>query len=290
MSFQKQKTPPGYGKRLTSTIAVQKQRLLPFPGGVGPGYAPGWGDQTIAKARPVVKNDGRVQTESSRHGGRALVFVDGFSLAYGLNSLGWNEFGWLDIPALARTWLAPEQTLAGVHYFTARLRGNTRDTSARDQQNRYLDAIATQPEVHVHYGHFLERQVRCPVCGETSRRFEEKMTDVHIAVQMLHAARTDAFDVGFLVSADSDLTPPVRLIRSTFPTKRIMVILPPGRHSVELQKVAHGTFHIQKQRLRRCQLSNPVLRADGYPIWRSPDEQTAASTIPTEAKEPETSV
>jgi hypothetical protein len=69
-----------------------------------------------------------------------------------------------------------------------------------------------------------------------------------------------------LVSADSDLTTPVVRVRQRFPNKRIIVVLPPGRQSVELTRAANGYFHIGEDKLRHCQLPSHVTRADGYTL------------------------
>lgn len=47
--------------------------------------------------------------------------------------------------------------------------------------------------------------------------YEEKMTDVNIAVELLGDAQDDAFDTAIIISGDSDLTPPVRATLSRYP-------------------------------------------------------------------------
>ena len=74
-----------------------------------------------------------------------------------------------------------------------------------------------------------------------------------MATQLLSVAFDDAFDTAMLVSADSDLTTPVVRVRQRFPNKRIIVVPPPGRQSVELTRAANGYFHIGEDKLRHCQ-------------------------------------
>lgn len=61
------------------------------------------------------------------------------------------------------------------------------------------------------------------------------MTDVQIATQLLADAFQDAFDTALLISGDSDLVPPVAMLRRLFPTKRVVVCCPPARRSIDLQ-------------------------------------------------------
>jgi len=44
----------------------------------------------------------------------------------------------------------------------------------------------------------------------------EKMTDVNIATNMMIDAYTNAFDIAYVISGDSDLVPPIRAIRAHF--------------------------------------------------------------------------
>ena len=56
---------------------------------------------------------------------------------------------------------------------------------------RYLDALqATGVEAIL--GHFKRRQVRCPYCGRVRDRWQEKQTDVGIAVRLMKLAATGA--------------------------------------------------------------------------------------------------
>jgi 6-hydroxy-3-succinoylpyridine 3-monooxygenase len=56
--------------------------------------------------------------------------------------------------------------------------------------------------------------------------FEEKRTDVNIAIQMLDDAYQDACDLSVLVSGDSDLVPGVNRLKNRFPAKKVVVYVP----------------------------------------------------------------
>ncbi len=98
-------------------------------------------------------------------------------------------------------------------YFTARIRVAKGKASDAKRQTDYLDALATLDSISIHYGHYLPKSLECRSCKQTWTAFEEKMTDVNIAVQLLVDAYDDKFDVALLLSADSDLTTPVGLER-----------------------------------------------------------------------------
>lgn len=98
--------------------------------------------------------------------------------------------------------------------------------------------------------------------------YEEKMTDVNIASQLLDDAYDDCFDTALLVSADSDLTTPVKKVRQRFPDKRIIIALPPNRRSHELTQAANGHFIINETTYRQCQLHDPEINENGFEIRR----------------------
>lgn len=66
---------------------------------------------------------------------RVIVYVDGFNLYFGLRSKGWRRHYWLDLVKLAEALLKPDQQLAGVHYFTSRIRSNAHNLADMQRQN-----------------------------------------------------------------------------------------------------------------------------------------------------------
>jgi len=199
---------------------------------------------------------------------RVKAYIDGFNLYFGLRSKGLRKYYWLDLIKLSQALLKPDQVLVGAGYFTARIRiaGDNHDDIRR--QSNYLDALATLPSLSIHEGHYLEKNLQCRKCGATWTNYEEKMTDVNIAVQLLTDAFDDHFDTALIISGDSDLTTPVKFVRQRFPRKRVVVALPPGRRSHELTKAANGYLTIGEDKLRQSQLAEQITTATGYVLTR----------------------
>ena len=91
---------------------------------------------------------------------RTRVYVDGFNLFYG--ALKGTPFKWLDPVRLAALLVPHGYTIDRLRYFTARVSGKT-DPGAPARQQIYLKALATLPEVEVHYGRFLAKTVWRPI-------------------------------------------------------------------------------------------------------------------------------
>ena len=199
------------------------------------------------------------------------VYVDGFNLFYGLRSKGWRRYYWLDIRALAVNLLRPGQTLAAVRYFTSRIFPDLRDPDKLTRQRTYLEAMTTLEDVHIHYGYFLPKQERCTRCGASFQAFEEKMTDVNIAVELLGDAQDNAFDAAVIISGDSDLTGPVNAVRARYPSRPVIVAFPPNRISKQLRQAATASFTIGRKKLQDSQLPAQVTKPDGYTLTKPPE-------------------
>ncbi len=199
---------------------------------------------------------------------RVAVYIDGLNLYQGLRRQGWRRYYWLDLHLLSQKLLRADQHLVAVRYFTAVVYPEPFDADKPRRQNTYLEALATLPDLHIHYGYHLAKRRRCSSCGAIEHTYEEKMTDVNIAVELLGDAQDDLFDTALVVSGDGDLAGPVRTINERYPAKRVVVAFPPGRHSAGLRQAARGFFTIGRSALRDSQFPDRVTKADGYVLTR----------------------
>ncbi len=199
---------------------------------------------------------------------RVIAYIDGFNLFFGLRDKGWRRYYWLDPAALAGNLLKPGQQLVETNYFTARISANRRDPDKHVRQQTYLEAIEATPGILTHYGHYLTKTKECLRCHATWSLHEEKMTDVQIAVKLLTDAIDDRYDTALLVSADSDLTPPVAAVKARFPDKRIVMVCPPQRQSKRLEAECHACLRLGRKTLQDSQFADQVKKADGFVLTR----------------------
>lgn len=198
---------------------------------------------------------------------RVATYIDGFNLYFGLKAARFKRYYWLDLEQLSTHLLKHNQQLVATHYFTARIRDNGRNAADRKRQSDYLEALQVR-NIDVQYGHFLEKPRRCHQCRATWTSYEEKMSDVNLAVQLQADAFDDVFDTALIISGDSDMTTPIRRIRRRFPRKRLIVGFPPERHSAELKRAAHGYTYIGEDKLRQSQLPDTLTKPDGHVLTR----------------------
>ncbi|SMN00514.1 hypothetical protein SPONN_1745 [uncultured Candidatus Thioglobus sp.] len=197
---------------------------------------------------------------------RVIVYIDGYNFYYGLRNAYKGKYKWLDFQALAEGFLQPDMVLVEVKYFTAVTKG---DKETQSKQEIYLKALSANcDKLQIIYGRFLSKLKQCKECGNKYKSYEEKKTDVNIACQILNDAHLDRYDCCYIVSGDSDLVPPVEIVKQSFPAKKVVIAHPPKRKSNELCKVADGFFAISKSKIQTSQLPNIITNKRGSQLTK----------------------
>jgi uncharacterized LabA/DUF88 family protein len=196
---------------------------------------------------------------------RVIAYVDGFNLYFGLRDSNLKRLYWLNIKLLAQNLLKQNQQLVVTKYFTARISGPP-DKAKR--QSVFLEALETLDDFEIYTGHYLSKTITCRNCKQSWQSFEEKMTDVNIATEMLVDAFNDGFDTALLISADSDLVRPINTIKKIFPRKRIIVFFPPKRFSADLKKAADIQLSLGHGLLAKSQFPDKLRKRDGYVLHK----------------------
>jgi uncharacterized LabA/DUF88 family protein len=98
--------------------------------------------------------------------------------------------------------------------------------------------------------------------------YEEKETDVNIAIAMIKDAAQDVYDTAIPVSGDTDLRPVVATVKQLRPDKRIVVAFPPRRHSKALMRAADAFITIGHGRIHNAQLPLEIVTKGGVRLAR----------------------
>ena len=97
--------------------------------------------------------------------------------------------------------------------------------------------------------------------------YEEKQSDVNLAVELLTDAFQDRFDTALVLSADSDLLTPILRVQRDHPNKRVVVAFPPNRSSAALKQHA-PCLTIGRDKLRKSLFEDIVSSPTGFPLHR----------------------
>jgi uncharacterized LabA/DUF88 family protein len=195
---------------------------------------------------------------------KVIVYIDGFNLYYG--ALKRTPYKWLDLGRLCSTMLPNDNVLA-INYYTARISARPGNPRAPTDQQMYLRALRTIPNLSITYGHFLTHPVRMALTDVTPvkkvwvDKTEEKGSDVNLATHLVRDACRRRFEAAVLVTNDSDLAEPVRVVREEFGFP-VGILNPHERHSAELKGVATFLKRIRQSDLLRSQF--PPVVHDGH--------------------------
>ena len=211
------------------------------------------------------------------------VYVDTFNLYYGL--LKGSPYRWLDIQKLCRTEL-PSNQINRIRCFSARVIARPDDPDQRNRQNAYFRVLETTPHLTMHLGHFLEsevsmRRVTPDAQGNkyaVVRKTEEKGSDVNLASYLLLDGFRKDYEVAVVITNDSDLAEPIRLIRQELKL-RVLVLHPckapdpvrgiaGGRVSVELQRSSTKSLVIKEASLAASQFPAAITDSQGRIITK----------------------
>jgi hypothetical protein len=199
---------------------------------------------------------------------RTIVYVDGFNLYYGC--LKKSAYKWLNLKALFQSLLNESHNLIKIKYFTAPISAREDNNDSRLRQKYYLQALeAYIPEIEIFYGHYLTHKVKAKVADPkpkqppfvTVYKTEEKGSDVNLAVHLLNDAWLNHYDCAVLVSNDSDLAEPLRLVKAQ-QDKKIGLLFPSTDKSRKpsRQLAAYADFikHIRQNLLASSQLPDHI--------------------------------
>ena len=180
---------------------------------------------------------------------------------------GFDYCKWLDLDLLVKNLLQPSQELVAIKYFTSSVSNNP---EKQKRQTTYIEALESVG-IKIIYGNYQADTVTCKKCGKAWPKYNEKMTDVNIATQILIDAYQDNYDAAMLISGDSDLVPPIKAVHEIFKNKRVFVAFPPRRHNSSVALTAKGSFTIGRKKLVDSQFPIKVQKKDGYVLSKPLD-------------------
>jgi len=186
------------------------------------------------------------------------VYIDGFNFYYG--AVKGTAYKWLNYRSLCEA-LFPQQTISRIRYFTALPKGLPHDPYVGDRHSLFLRALRTIPNFEIHMGRFADREEvlpqfplayhnnsdpnKYPPLMVKVRKSEEKRSDVNLATYLLLDCFNSDFTDAVVMSNDSDLSEPIRIVTRTL-GKRVTVVNPQRRNGVAFELKQAATAYIQR--------------------------------------------
>ncbi|MCI0402531.1 MAG: NYN domain-containing protein [Acidobacteria bacterium] len=207
---------------------------------------------------------------------RAYVYVDGLNPYYG--ALKGTSYKWLNLAELCRL-LLPNDHIVQIKYYTAVVEARPDDPDAPTRQQFYLRALRTIPNLSIYFGHFLTQERSLPLVSPKAKgpksarvyKTEEKGSDVNLATHLVRDGFRKEYDVAVVVTNDSDLLEPIRVVRRELGIP-VGVLNPHPKPSRAL--LPHVTFikQIRAGQLARSQF--PEVLADSKGAFSKPTRWT----------------
>jgi uncharacterized LabA/DUF88 family protein len=194
---------------------------------------------------------------------RVIFLIDGFNLYHSISDAQ-KDSGlgskWLDIRSLMSAYLehlSPKASIEEIFFFTA-IRTHVQKFNPQTVQRHkdYLK-ILKNTGIQVIEGKFKKGKSYCKTCKKEGEKYEEKETDVNIAVKLVELAFMDQADIFVIVSGDTDLIPGVDVVRRQFPHKKVFVIFPYKRKNTDILSRVDGNFKMKADTYARHQFDDP---------------------------------
>ncbi len=203
---------------------------------------------------------------------QTIVYIDGFNLYFG--ALKGTPYRWLDLDKLC-SYLLPQNVVTHFRYFSARVSARPNDPDAPMRQETYWRALRSIPHLEIYQGHFSAHVKSMPVAKPRAGHAptvkvistQEKGSDVNLAAHLLMDAFKGRFDVAVVISNDSDLITPIRMVREEF-KKTVGILNPYENPSKDLFKLASFYKPIRQNVLQLSQF--PVTMKDSRGEFHKP--------------------
>ena len=228
---------------------------------------------------------------------RANVYFDGFNFYYGCfrnpGRSGWKPYKWLDLSAFISK-VYPNYEIGHVRYFTALVNPTLQDPDQRARQEQYIRALETIPNLTVHKGRYATtakwrpeadpisfRPPFKPVAADPVKMVgiiqeEEKGSDVNLASHLLVDGYSGDYDIAIVVSNDSDLAEPIRLVKSRLGLK-VAILNPRKLIAIDLRGIADDYRPVRLGPIQASQF--PGKLTDDYGDIIKPESWTIAEQL-----------
>ncbi|MDO9319748.1 MAG: NYN domain-containing protein [Gammaproteobacteria bacterium] len=205
------------------------------------------------------------------------VYIDGYNLFYG--RLRATPYKWLDIVKLSELIIkiqSPESSILKVKYFTAPIKANfsSHGQLSVQSQTNYNRALAhlypgrieiingyqtVEKGTPPRYKRPIDKDDRVEVW-----KFEEKQTDVNLALHLYRDAILGQYSQQVVVSNDTDLELALKLVKQDTPNIQLGLIVPlrEGNHSYPNKSLSDQSDwtrrHILNAECEKCLLPNTI--------------------------------
>jgi uncharacterized LabA/DUF88 family protein len=215
---------------------------------------------------------------------RTIVYIDGFNLYYRMQR-NRPDLKWVNPLRMAKAALDRSHDILSVNYYIARIAQRASDPHAPARQDALLKALSSVPAINIHEGSFMKSEPWMELAEPPQAKpsgyawtepppklvkvvkTEEKGSDVNLGVHLVRDAFTNAFDVAVVVTNDSDLIEPIRIVKEET-GKRVGLLAPVKFPNNGLKAAASFYRHLRPGHLLAARFPETLSLPDGRSVTR----------------------
>ena len=214
---------------------------------------------------------------------RVAVYIDWFNFFHHMKKLYWKKYYWLDYKQLAKQFIWHNEKIVKVEYFTAYFFPDKQWEKRHKTYVKALNNVWVQTifwkyqEVTKKFVNnknniqsFLYKNLisKLPKSRQKLfipykieyKNFEEKRTDVNVALHILEDWLLNVYDKAFVISWDSDISPSIKSVKkhTKWQSKEFVLLLPPWAKAHTMEKACDEIKNITEEDLKNSVLPEHV--------------------------------
>ncbi len=176
---------------------------------------------------------------------RVFAYIDGFNLYHQVQKLKNPHLKWVSLPALMSCFLAPNEVLQDVNFFTSRPEHIFDDGSKLIRHDNY-SKVQNFLGAKIIEGKFKKRYINCKKCyhqglecpsckAQKWFEYDEKQTDTNLACAIIRDCFLYKPSRVIICSGDTDFIPVIKTIKECGLKTKIRFVMPPTTDKVPFE-------------------------------------------------------
>ncbi len=168
---------------------------------------------------------------------RVVAYIDGFNFYHSIANNLPNKYKWMNYRSIVEKFLSENNEITDIFLFTALPKWDT----LKIQRHNTFMWVMSSLWIRIINGNYtsvtknfsaIKHKVLDPLDAIVSPQrfkystFEEKQTDVNMALYIFEWAVMNYYDKAIIFSGDSDIAPAIHMARWHLPNKKFMCVLP----------------------------------------------------------------
>jgi uncharacterized LabA/DUF88 family protein len=219
---------------------------------------------------------------------KVCVYIDWFNVFHAIKQAFGKKYYWLNYKQLARKYLEHGDNLIKVYYFSAFFYSDPKWVERHKEYVRALQKKGVKiilgkyqereskfdkkrnKILSVAYGKQIETKVsninKLPVPDMLSyNKFEEKRTDVNMAIQIVIDWLMNKYDKAIIITWDSDIAPAIKAVKK-ITNKEFVSVIPIGKRGHTIANICGNKIIMEEEHLRNSQFPH-IMKDIKIPEW-----------------------